>query len=204
MIATRRSPAVVAVALAALGLAAPAAAGESWTLTSGDVRIRCRLTMGGSFDVVTSAVSGALRQEAPEGTGYSGALHVDLAGLDSGISLRNRHLRETYLEIDRGAAFREAILTDVRLENPFAAGAGNHETTFSGNLSLHGVERAVEGEAGLTRREGRVRVEARFSLSLADFEIAPPRYLGVGVRDLVRVEVAFEAVVEPTLEDLRE
>jgi polyisoprenoid-binding protein YceI len=203
MIPPRRSAAIAAVVLASFGLAAPAPAGESWTLASGDVRVRCRLTVGGSFDVVTSAISGTLGREAPEAPGFSGALRVDLTGLDSGISLRDRHLRETYLEVERGAAFREAILTDIRLEDPLPAGGGDHETAFSGTLSLHGVERAVEGEAGLRRRAGSVRVEARFSLSLADFEIPPPRYLGVGVRDRVRVEVTFEAVVEPSGE-LRE
>jgi len=41
MTTTRR---FAALALASLVLAVTAAAGESWTLTSGEVRVRCRLT----------------------------------------------------------------------------------------------------------------------------------------------------------------
>ena len=38
-----------------------------------------------------------------------------------------------------------------------------------------------------------MQVEAAFSLSLEAFDVPPPRYLGVGVRDVVEVTVMFEA-----------
>lgn len=185
------------LALASLALAAATAAGESWTLTSGEVRVRCRLTVGGSFDAVTSGVSGALRLEDAGGPAVPGAVRVRLDSLDTGIGLRNTHLRETYLEVHRGEAFREAVLTAVELAEPFPPGARDHETGFRGSLSLHGVERRIEGDVRLGRRDGRVRVEAEFPLSLAEFAIPPPRYLGVGVRDEVQVTVTLEAAVVP-------
>lgn len=192
MTTTRR---VAAFALVSLALAAAAAAGESWTLTSGEVRVRCRLTVGGSFDAVTSRISGALQLEEASGPAVPGAIRVRLDSLDTGIGLRNSHLRETYLEVDRGEAFREAVLTAIELAEPFPPGARDHETGFRGLLSLHGRERRVEGEARLARRDGRVRVEAGFPLSLAEFAIPPPRYLGVGVRDEVRISVTFDAAI---------
>ncbi len=187
-----------ALALASLALAAAPAAGESWTLTSGEVRVRCRLTVGGSFDAVTSAISGALRLEDAGGPAVPGAVRVRLDSLDTGIGLRNTHLRETYLEIDRGEGFREAVLTAVEFAEPFLPGARNHETGFRGLLSLHGMERPIEGDVRLGRRDGRVRVEAGFPLSLAEFAIPPPRYLGVGVRDEIRITVTFEAAIGPS------
>ena len=190
MTTTRRC---AALALACLVLAVTAGAGESWTLTSGEVRVRCRLTVGGSFDAVTSQISGALRLEDAGAPGVSGRVRVGLDSLDTGIELRNRHLRETYLEVGRGEPFREAVLTAVELAEPFPPGARDHETGFTGLLSLHGVERRVEGDVRLARRDGRVRVEAEFALSLAEFAIPPPRYLGVGVRDEVRIAVTFDA-----------
>ena len=120
---------------------------------------------------------------------------MSLDSLDTGISLRNTHLRETYLEVGRGEEFREAVLTAVELAEPFPPGARDHETGFAGLLSLHGTQRRVEGEARLARRDGRVRVEAEFPLSLAEFAIPPPRYLGVGVRDEIRITVTFDAAV---------
>ena len=187
--------AAAALLLAALAPAGarPAAAEESWHLTSGDVRVRCRLTVGGSFDAVTSAISGSLRRTGPDAP-YAGALRVDLTSLDTGIELRNAHLRESYLELARGEPFRRALLTDIALAAPLPADAVRHEMEFSGTLSLHGVERAVAGEAEVRRRNGRIRVQAAFSLSLDAFDIPPPRHLGVGVRDEVGIRVTFDAV----------
>ena len=183
-----------ALALAALALAVTAGAGESWTLTSGEVRVRCRLTVGGSFDAVTSRIAGALRLEAG-GPEVPGQVRVGLGSLDTGIELRDRHLRETYLEVDRGEEFGEAVLTAVELAGPFPPGARDHETGFRGLLSLHGMQGRIEGDVRLARRDGRLRVEAEFPLSLAEFAIPPPRYLGVGVRDEVRITVAFDAAI---------
>lgn len=176
-----------------LAAARPASAEQSWNLTSGNVRVRCRLTVGGSFDAATSAISGTLRQTGPEAS-YAGTLRVDLVPLDTGIELRNNHLRETYLEVARGERFRHAALTGIELAVPLPPDATRHKTPFSGTLSLHGVERAIAGKAELLRRDGRLRVQAAFSLSLKVFDIPPPRYLGVGVRDEVGILVTFDAV----------
>ena len=180
--------------LAMLGLAGArsASAEESWNLTSGNVRVRCRLTVGGSFDAATSAISGTLRRTGPDAV-YTGTLRVDLVPLDTGIELRNNHLRETYLEVSRGERFRHAALTGIELAVPLPTDAARHETPFSGTLSLHGVERTIAGKAELSRRAGRIRVQAAFSLSLGAFDIPPPRYLGVGVRDEVGISVTFDA-----------
>ena len=185
----------VAVALAALALtgAHTAVAAESWSVSSGNVQVRCRLTVGGSFDVVTSALSGTLQRATPDGSDYAGELRVDLATLDSGIGLRNSHLRDNYLEVVRGPEFQSAVLSGLVLDDPLPAGASRHETGFSGMLALHGVQRPIEGEAELRQRDGRMQVEATFSISLDAFDITPPRYLGVGVRDTVEVTVTFDA-----------
>jgi len=151
------------------------------------------MTVGGSFDAVTSDVSGTLRREASDAGSYTGELRVALATLDTGIGLRNEHLRGTYLELDRGPEFRDAVLSGIVLDEPLPAGDGRHETGFSASLTLHGVQRTVEGEAELRRRNGRMQVEAEFSLSLDAFDIPPPRYLGIGVRDAIDVAVRFEA-----------
>ena len=186
---------VLVVLVSALAAAAGAQTSPgvgSWTVSAGDVRVRCRLTVGGSFDAVTSSLSGALRPSANDAA-FSGELRVDLATLDTGISLRNGHLRGDYLEVERGPDFREAVLSGIVLDEPPPGRGGGRETGFSGTLALHGVRRAVEGEAELRGRDGRIQVEAVFRLSLEAFGIPPPRYLGIGVRDDVEITVRFEA-----------
>lgn len=161
------------------------------------------MTVGGSFNAVTSSVSGTLRREASGAGSYTGELRVDLETLDTGIGLRNEHLRSTYLEFDRGPEFRDAVLSGLVLEEPPPAGGGRHQTGFSAMLTLHGVRRAVEGEAELRRRNGRMQVQAAFSLSLEAFDIPPPRYLGIGVRDTVEITIRFDPVRDQTPSDGR-
>jgi polyisoprenoid-binding protein YceI len=185
----------VAFILAALSIvgAQRAHGSESWSVASGDLQVRCRLTVGGSFNAVTSAVSGTLGSAAPGADSYQGELRVDLETLDTGIGLRNDHLRASYLETGRGPDFRQAVLSGIVLDDPPPASTGRHTAAFSATLALHGVRRTVEGEAELRRREGRMQVEASFLLSLETFDIPPPRYLGVGVRDAIEITVRFEA-----------
>jgi hypothetical protein len=102
-------------------------------------------------------------------------------------------MRENYLEVERGDDFAYAELSDVELPGSDAARASG-TVAFRANLRLHGVTRPVEGEAEVTREGSRLRVVARFPVSLETHDVPPPRYLGVGVRDQVRVEVRFEAV----------
>ena len=191
----------VALVLVCPGAAAAQAAGtESWSIAAGDVRVRCRMTVGGSFDAVTSALSGTLRGE-PLDPRYTGELRVDLATLDTGIGLRNEHLRNSYLELGRGPEFLHAVLSGIVLAATPLAYDGRHKTRFSGTLTLHGVQQMVEGEAELRGRNGRMQVEAAFSLSLEAFDIPPPRYLGIGVRDAIDVTVRFDATRGETSSD---
>lgn len=172
-------------------LAAPVSAQQAWQIDSGDVRVRCPLTVGGSFTATTTDIAGALT--ARGGPSLDGVLRVDLRTLDTGIDLRNRHMRDNYLEVARGEAFAYAELHDVELPGSDATRASG-KVAFRGNLRLHDVTRIVEGEAELTRDGGRLRVVARFPVRLDAHDVPPPRYLGVGVRDEVRVEVRFEAL----------
>ena len=167
---------------------------QRWSVAEGTVQVRCPLTVGGSFNAVTSAIVGRLSRRESSGPAYNGTLAVDLATLDTGIGLRNNHMRETYLEIDRGEGFAQAVLSDIELDTAAAPDATQHRVGFAADLLLHGVTQRVGGDAELRYRGERVEVRATFSISLEAFNIPPPRYLGVGVRDRVDVSVRFDAV----------
>jgi len=162
----------------------------AWDVKNGDVRVQCPLTIGGSFEAKTRMFSGAVRAGATPAEPLSGELVVELGALDTGIGLRNQHLRDNYLEVGRGPEFARAVLKEIRLKglDPMAGGKG----TFTGTLRLHGVEKAVSGQAEIRRSGTGLRIRASFPVVLRDFGIAEPRYLGVGVKDEVTVQVSFE------------
>ncbi len=175
----------LALAFCALG----AHADSAWQVSGADVRVTCPLTVGGSFEARSPALSGTLTPGAPQ---LSGELVADLARLDTGIGLRNEHLRDTYLEVGRGPDFAMARLSEIHLAATDLA-TFHGRTTFTGTLHLHGVAKPVAGSAEIQREAGTIRVRASFPVRLSEFGIAEPRYLGVGVKDEVQVGVVFTA-----------
>jgi hypothetical protein len=79
---------------------------NTWRVGRGDVRVTCPMTIGGSFDAKTTALTGAVTASARGSRAFDGSLTVDLRTLDTGIGLRNEHLRENYLEVDKGPVSR--------------------------------------------------------------------------------------------------
>jgi polyisoprenoid-binding protein YceI len=112
-----------------------------------------------------------------------GSLAVDLVNLDTGISLRNRHLRNNYLEVQKGPDFSTAKLENIKVEKLPG------KTTFKGTMTLHGQQREVSGTAEVQQDGKGYRVQATFPLQISAFQIPEPTYLGVGVKDEITVQV---------------
>ncbi len=179
------------VALATGSLASWSASAQSaaWRITSGELVVLCPLTVGGSFEAKTSSVSGQLAVDPAQPSRLTGEIAVDLKTLDTGISLRNTHMRDHYLEVASGEGFERAVLSEIVLKGDAATVTG--ATTFTGTLLVHGTKKPVSGQARITRAGADVRVDASFPVNLPDFGIPEPRYLGVGVKDQVQVKVKF-------------
>ena len=161
----------------------------AWRITSGELVVLCPLTVGGSFEARTSSVSGQLAVDTAQPSRLTGEIAVDLKTLDTGISLRNTHMRENYLEVGKGEGFERAVLSEIVVKGDAATVTG--ATTFTATLLVHGTRKPVSGQARITRAGADVRVEASFPVNLPDFGIPEPRYLGVGVKDQVQVKVKF-------------
>ena len=154
-------------------------------VTTGEVSIMCPLTVGGSFEAKTSAVTGELAVASGPEEPLKGELAVDLHKLQTGIGLRDRHMKDNYLEVKRGDGFASARLQDIKVD------ALDGKTSFRGVLMLHGERRQVTGTANIKPNGGGYRVEANFPVRISEFQIPDPTYLGVGVKDQVQVRVNF-------------
>jgi YceI-like domain len=183
---------VVAVALLCVVVAGAAAEAQSWRLEDADVRILVPLKPGGAFEAKSSALGGELIPGGSKPLSLAGEISLDLQAIETGISLRDRHLRENYLEVAKGPGFDKAVLSQVVLAD--ADGAGFRGATgFDGTLLLHGVRRPVSGKALIRTAGSGVHVDADFVLTLTDFGIEPPQYMGVGVSSKLAVRVSFDA-----------
>src|SRR5258708_6385950 len=103
--------------LVVLFLASATFAGAgSWRARQGDVRVICPMTIGGSFDAKTTALSGSVTASADGSPALDGSVIVDLRTLDSGVSLRNEHMRGKYLEVDKAPEYGQAVLSEIALK----------------------------------------------------------------------------------------
>lgn len=176
--------------LGVAGVAAQAGAADAYKVSGAEVVVVCPLTVGGSFEARTKSVSGEVAASAAEPGSVSGSLRVDLQTLETGIAVRDRHMRETYLEVEKGPEFAVATFDQIRVEKM------DGKSTFKGILLLHGQKQEVTGTADLQQRDGRIRVQAQFPIKVSAFQIPKPTYLGVGVRDEIQIKVVM--TVEPT------
>lgn len=179
--------------LAAGAVSAAAADAPSWRVTAGDLRVLVPLRPGGAFEAKSTALSGTLSVAPGRPVAVGGEVVLDLASVDTGIALRNEHLREKYLEVQKGAGYDRAVLSAIVLAD--ATGPEfEGKSAFAATLLLHGVSHAVSGTAEFRRVPQGVRVDASFPLVLTDHGVEPPMYLGVGVAAKVMVKIAFVAV----------
>lgn len=187
-----RTLAITSMLLSAIVL--PAAA-QAWRVSGGRVTVVCPLTVGGRFEAKTEAVKGDV--SVPEGTSeIRGAFSVDLRTLDTGIGLRNTHLRDNYLEVSRGPTYDTAVLDAVVLDAPVPSRGRSATLGFKGVLSVHGNAKPIAGTAEVANRGDTLDVKVKFPLRIDAYEIARPTYLGVGVANQIDVEV--RATLKPT------
>ena len=180
---------LMAVAAASV---ATASANDKYRVADGQVVVVCPLTVGGSFEAKTQSVSGEVAVAPQPGGPLGGAISVDLQTLQTGIGLRDRHMRDNYLEVGKGPDFSKATLEGIQIEKL------NGKSTFRGTLVLHGERRPVTGSAEVQQQgDGGYRVQAEFPVRVTDFNIAKPTYLGVGVQEEVKIKIALTAVPAP-------
>lgn len=180
----------------------PALAGAQstdWTVVRGEIRIVCPLTVGGSFEGRSAAVSGTLAQPSPTSSTFAGEVRLDLRTLDTGIELRNRHMKDNYLEVTKAAGFEDAVLTELVLSD-LDPTRPSGKARFTGQISVHGVRKPVSGAADIRVSGNTARVETKFPFRLPDHEIVSPRYLGVGVKDEIQILVSLMLEAKGTKE----
>ncbi len=145
--------------------------------------------------------------ERIEATTKSGTLVVEqttgrletsilIKGFQFDKALMQEHFNENYLESGKfpKATFKGKIddLSKVKFDQD-----GNYTATVSGDLTLHGVTKAVSTPATFTVKSGKITVAANFKTVLADY--------GVSVPSLVADKLAREAkiTIGGTLEKMK-
>jgi len=112
---------------------------------------------------------------------------VPLAKLDTGISLRDTHMRDKYLEV---GTYPSAQLTVDRASLKFPDQAPSDATT-NGTMTIHGKSKAVSVHYHATRNADGIHVSGDTQVNMKDYGINVPAYLGITVKPDVSLVVNF-------------
>ncbi len=127
------------------------------------------LTPAGSFKAKTGQVTGFAEKNGDAVSAKN--ILVDLKSLKTGISVRDEHTLK-YLEAEK---FPQAVLVSATGKN----GQGE------GLLKIKNIEKKVSGKYEIKGSE----LIAEFPVKLSEFEIKGIRYMGVGVKDEVKLHI---------------
>lgn len=122
----------------------------------------------------------------------SGNIKLDLQKLNTGIDLRDEHMKKKYLQVEL-YPMAELTLQDFTLPmNVSEIKKKIADQKFTAMLKLHGVSKPVDGTYDVEPQGKNLKVHATYRLKLSDFNIEIPSYAGLKVADSVDIETFFE------------
>lgn len=171
--------------LLAVLVAFPAFAG--WTVTGEPkATFKGKTTPMGTIDGSTSELT--LKDD-----GKTLTFVVSLKNMTTGISLRDNHMRDKFLEVEKHP--------DAKLEVPHdaikipAAEGGTTSGEAKGVFTVHGTSKKdVPFKYTVSKKGKRIEVTGTFGVNVKDHGIEIPSYLGVTMKPEVLVETSFQAV----------
>jgi len=113
---------------------------------------------------------------------------VGLNSLHTGISLRDRHMKEKYLETGK---YPTAKFQVDKGQLRFPSDGHAVKANGTGKLTLHGVTRNVQFAYTAKGTANDATVDGSAKIKMTDFGIEVPSYLGITVKPNVDISVEF-------------
>ena len=151
-----------------------------------------------TFEGKTDKMEGRIDVD-PAAVGDSVTVHleVDLASLDTGSKMRNKHMRENHLETSKfpKATFDGATLIEgggAKLENGKPL-----KFVAEGTFTVHGVSRRLRCNAEVTWTGAALAFQATFAVALPDYQIKRPEILFLKLAEVQQLRVSATASPAP-------
>lgn len=165
------------------------------TTQQNEVNFLAKSTFG-DIEGITDRITGHVKWEGDDTLGSSQVyFEVLLDSIATGIGLRNKHMREKYLETEKyPKAIYDAKLTPGWTTDE--ADSNKFLVSTEGTMSIHGVDKALSISGFLTREGKSYHAQFFFSLDIADFNIGKPRFLLASMDKTVRLKLDFYLIRE--------
>lgn len=143
------------------------------------------------FEGVTNIIDGYVFFEGDDLLNKS-ELHfeVDLRKVDTGIGLRNRHMRENYLHTDKYPfAVYKGKITKADKKND-----NTYNVDVDGQMTIHGVTKPLKVKGTLSRKDKSINIKSNFEIKLTDYKIEVPKFMFLKISEIMRLIVDFNTV----------
>lgn len=139
------------------------------------------------FEGVTSKIDGYLIGN-PSNLKEDSELYfeVQLNTLETGIGLRDRHMRENYLHTDKYPLthYTGKIIESKKTPDGF-------DVKASGEMFIHGVKKKLTINAELTKSGKGFKVKSSFIVPLTDYKIEVPSLMFQKIDENMQLELEF-------------
>jgi polyisoprenoid-binding protein YceI len=194
--------AVIAVSITILVASVASAAPRTYTIPTDEKNV-ASFRIDDAIERIagtTTKVSGTIVADPDNAAGSSTEVRVELASLDTGIPMRNQHIRERFLET---AKYPQATFKSVSVNAAAAAIAPNKpvDVEVTGDFTMHGITKRITvpvrivliPESDLTKSTRGpgdwVHATATFSVKLADYDVHVPDTFLVNTVDPIPVKI---------------
>lgn len=141
-----------------------------------------------SFEGVTNQIDGYMYWEGDNLINKSQLyFEVNLDALDTGIGLRNRHMKENYLETFRYpyAQFNGKIVKEEKESDT------KSKVTVEGEMFIHGVAKKMTVEGIIEKNKPVYKIQTEFTVKLSDYKIEVPSLMFMRISENIKLVLEF-------------
>ncbi|MBE2190018.1 MAG: YceI family protein, partial [Candidatus Kapabacteria bacterium] len=140
-----------------------------------------------SFDGVTNKIDGYLYMKSDNLKDAEIYFEVDLNSVDTGIGLRNRHMREDYLHTDKYqfTNFKGNLTTIKEVSQT------EFDVVASGKMFIHGVTREISINGKIYKVPNGYQLKSQFIVKLTDYNIKVPKFMFVRISEDIQLTLDF-------------
>lgn len=114
--------------------------------------------------------------------------YLDLATLETGVKLRDEHMRENHLETEK---FPFAEFSG-KMSGFDPSLADSQSVVAKGTFTIHGVSKEIEVNGKAILSDGKFGLNASWNIILQDYEITRPKFLFLKLSESQKVTLKAE------------
>lgn len=125
-------------------------------------------------------------------------LKVDLTLFETGMEMRDEHMKENYLQTDKAEnKFAQLEIQNLNIPAEYWKNSKELNLDFSGDLTLHNVKKSIIGKISLSpyKENSPINTISELQVKLSEHKIDIPSFAGITVAEDVNITVKLPLLI---------